>query len=336
MTADAREAQCPYPGLEAFTAENQHFFFGRRNDTQLLISNLYASALTVVYGSSGVGKTSVVLAGVVPEVEREGEAAILVHRTWQDAARARSLGDRMVQAVADKLQQPPIAADAPLDVLAERLAARWRRPLFLVFDQFEEYFLHNEPSDEPDSLDGELARLINRRDLAVNVMIVMREDSIAALDRFRHRIPTLLNNLYRLEHLTQHEARSAIEEPLAVLTSVAYPAITFPRRSKRDWRSPSSTIWLRSIHRPLRLGRRAIPRAWSFPSCRWCSNGSGSWSAGRVLRSVEKVPSLPLAAREASCGSASENRSTRLHPTISALWPVSFAIWSRRQGQKSP
>ena len=228
MTADAREAQCPYPGLEAFTAENQHFFFGRRDDTQLLISNLYASALTVVYGSSGVGKTSVVLAGVVPEVEREGEAVILVHRTWQDAARARSLGDRMVQAVANKLRQPPIAADAPLDVLAERLAARWRRPLFLVFDQFEEYFLHNEPSDEPDSLDGELARLINRRDLAVNVMIVMREDSIAALDRFRHRIPTLLNNLYRLEHLTQHEARSAIEEPLAVLRERSAPGDHLP------------------------------------------------------------------------------------------------------------
>ena len=228
MTADAREAQCPYPGLEAFTAENQHFFFGRRDDTQLLISNLYASALTVVYGSSGVGKTSVVLAGVVPEVEREGEAVILVHRTWQDAARARSLGDRMVQAVANKLRQPPIAADAPLDVLAERLAARWRRPLFLVFDQFEEYFLHNEPSDEPDSLDGELARLINRRDLAVNVMIVMREDSIAALDRFRHRIPTLLNNLYRLEHLTPHEARSAIEEPLAVLRERSAPGDHLP------------------------------------------------------------------------------------------------------------
>jgi WD40 repeat protein len=221
MTDAARESQCPYPGLEAFTAENRHFFFGRTSDTQLLISNLYASALTVVYGSSGVGKTSVILAGVVPEIERAGEAAIVVHRTWQDAGRARSLGERLVQAVAEKLGTAPMAADAPLDVLAERLAAAWRRPIFLVFDQFEEYFLYNEPSDDPDSLDGELARLINRRDIEVNVMIVMREDSIAALDRFRHRIPTLLNNLYRLEHLTPDEARSAIEEPLAVLRSRA-------------------------------------------------------------------------------------------------------------------
>lgn len=217
MTTDPREALCPYPGLEAFTADNRHYFFGRGRDTQLLISNLYASSLTVVYGSSGVGKTSVILAGVVPEVEREGDAVILVHRTWQDAARARSLGARMAHAVARRMGEPAIEADAPLDVLAERLARRWRRPIFLVFDQFEEYFLHNEPSDAPDSLDGELARLINRRDIEVNVMIVVREDSLAALDRFRHRVPTLLNNLYRLEHLTPGEARSAIQEPLAVL-----------------------------------------------------------------------------------------------------------------------
>ncbi len=228
-----REAACPYPGLEAFTAENRHFFFGRAADTQLLISNLYASPLTVVYGSSGVGKTSVILAGVVPEVEREGDAAILVHRTWQDAARSRSLGPRLAQVIGDgdmgeAMGEAPIAADVPLDVLAERLAARWRRPIFLVFDQFEEYFLYNEASDDAGSLDGELARLINRRDLDVNVMIVLREDSLAALDRFRHRIPTLLNNLYRLEHLTADEARHAIEEPLAVLASRADPALALP------------------------------------------------------------------------------------------------------------
>lgn len=223
-----REAACPYPGLEAFTAENRHFFFGRANDTQLLISNLYASPLTVVYGSSGVGKTSVILAGVVPEVEREGDAAILVHRTWQDAARSRSLGARLARQIGTALGEAPIDADAPLDVIAERLAARWRRPIFLVFDQFEEYFLYNEASDDADSLDGELARLINRRDLDVNVMIVLREDSLAALDRFRHRIPTLLNNLYRLEHLTSDEARDAIEKPLAELAARVDPTLELP------------------------------------------------------------------------------------------------------------
>lgn len=217
MTADPREARCPYPGLEAFTAENRHFFFGRVNDTQLLISNLYASALTVVYGASGVGKTSVLLAGVVPEVEREGEALIVVHRTWQDAARARALGGELARKVGEALGTAPAIAEGPLDVVAEQLAAAWRRPIFLVFDQFEEYFLYNEPSDDADSLDGELARLVNRRDGSVNVMIVLREDSLAALDRFRHRIPTLLNNLYRLEHLTADDARHAIERPLAVL-----------------------------------------------------------------------------------------------------------------------
>ncbi|MGQ0646277.1 MAG: nSTAND1 domain-containing NTPase [Gemmatimonadaceae bacterium] len=217
MTGDPREARCPYPGLEAFTADNRQYFVGRERDTQLLISNLYAAPLTVVYGSSGVGKTSVILAGVVPEVEREGDAVIVVHRTWQDAARARSLGARMAEAVAGRTGHKPVNSGEPLDVVAQQLAVLARRPIFLVFDQFEEYFLHNEASDDAGSLDGELARLINGRDVQVHVMIVMREDSLAGLDRFRHRIPTLLNNLYRLEHLTREEAVRAIEEPLATL-----------------------------------------------------------------------------------------------------------------------
>ena len=212
-------ALCPYPGLDAFTAQYRRYFIGRRRDTELLVSNLYASPLTILYGASGVGKTSVLLAGVVPRIEEAGDAVVVVHRTWQSPSLVAALGPALVRAVEERTgQRTGIAGgELPLDAVVEALLPFWDGPFLVVFDQFEEYFLSPLDRTSPDSFDAAFARAVNRRDLDVHFMISLREDSLSGLDRFRHRIPGLLSNLYRLEHLTRDEIRRAIVEPLATL-----------------------------------------------------------------------------------------------------------------------
>jgi len=58
-------------------------FFGREQDQEIIIANLYAARLTVFYGASGVGKSSVLLAGVVPQLRETPRFACFVFRTWQ-------------------------------------------------------------------------------------------------------------------------------------------------------------------------------------------------------------------------------------------------------------
>ena len=58
-------AACPYRGLMPYTEEDAEFFFGRDRDTRLIIDNLKAYRITVLYGPSGVGKSSVLHAGVL-------------------------------------------------------------------------------------------------------------------------------------------------------------------------------------------------------------------------------------------------------------------------------
>ena len=72
MSAAMPKDFCPYKGLQPYTEGDRAFFFGRERDAQVIISNLYAAPLTVFYGASGVGKSSVLLAGAAPLLRKSG------------------------------------------------------------------------------------------------------------------------------------------------------------------------------------------------------------------------------------------------------------------------
>src|SRR5205085_748248 len=79
-----------------------------------------------------------------------------------------------------------------------------------------EYFLYHLPTTSAEGFDAEFARAVNQQAAGVNFMLAMREEELSKLDRFRMRIPTLLSNLLRLEHLDSAAAKNAITEPLKV------------------------------------------------------------------------------------------------------------------------
>ncbi|MDX6613292.1 MAG: hypothetical protein QOD75_2478 [Blastocatellia bacterium] len=201
---------CPYKGLQPYTEADRKYFFGRERDQGIIVSNLYAASLTVFYGASGVGKSSVLLAGVVPGLREEPRTAlVVVFNSWQS--------EDFVSALKAEVSQQAGTEVDPALPLDEFLAATQRAvamPMFLVCDQFEEYFLYHPPSPSADAFEAEFARAVNRRDVNVNVLLSLREDGLSKLDRFQGRIPSLLNNLLRLEHLDRDAARDAITKPL--------------------------------------------------------------------------------------------------------------------------
>jgi WD40 repeat protein len=175
----------PYKGLAAFedSAVDALFFFGRDRDSQVIAANLMASRVTVLYGPTGVGKTSVLRAGVAYKLRQEAAVDVRVHSSW--------IGD-------------------PGEALAD-LAPRTGRDIYLMLDQFEEFFLYHEGDR---TFVEELADVIRRPDLRVNVLIGMREDALALLDAFKSVIPNLLSNRLRLENLDRSAGEAAIRGPL--------------------------------------------------------------------------------------------------------------------------
>src|SRR5581483_6413683 len=107
----------------------------------------------------------------------------------------------------------------PLPDLLAACAEGLRRPLVIMLDQFEEYFLYasgGSGAAARDQFEAQLARAINLPDCPATFLISIREDALAKLDRFERRIPQLFDTYLRVEHLSSAAAREAIVRPLEV------------------------------------------------------------------------------------------------------------------------
>jgi CHASE2 domain-containing sensor protein len=213
----------PYPGVRPFTASDADaaLFCGRDAEREIIRANLVAARLTVLYGPSGVGKTSILRAGVVHDLNRDQAdpdeprvLAVIVDR-WDGNAVGRIVQRAYEAARARWPAQAgdPIASTTPLHDALGELRERVRAQIFLIFDQFEELFVYH-PEGAQHRLDHELPAVLDRRDPGIHLLIAIREDALAALDRFKGRIPGLFDNRLGLARLSADGARTAIERPV--------------------------------------------------------------------------------------------------------------------------
>lgn len=86
--------------------------------------------------------------------------------------------------------------------------------MLILLDQFEEYFLYHGECDT--DFDSEFAAAVNDTESQAGFAVALRDDWLSRLDRFDARIPNLLSNNLRLEHLTTAAAEEAIRKPLEV------------------------------------------------------------------------------------------------------------------------
>jgi WD40 repeat protein len=221
--AVAAERRTPYQGLVPYTEADADWFFGRDEWSEVVGDNLRAYRITVLYGTSGVGKSSVLRAGPLrplTDEARRNATEFGAPRLLPLVFSAWSLDDPLTalkQAVAAAARgvAPELAGEPPEGPLADVLEAwpeRIEGPLLLVLDQFEEFFLyHDRPGDS--ALD-EVATALRRRNPTVHFLLSIREDSLAKLDRFKGHVPGLLDHLLRIDHLDRDAAREAIVRPL--------------------------------------------------------------------------------------------------------------------------
>lgn len=197
--------ESPYKGLNAFEDSELDalLFFGRERETEIVVANLIASRLTVLYGPSGVGKSSLLGAAVARELRALPEQPVVaVLSSWSEDP---------VTALAQAVREATGRDD---DGGAEELilAIQSTRDVYLVLDQAEEYFLYHADDAGAGSF-AELLPALLGAPLRVNVLVSLREDSLAKLDRFTGRISGLFSNTLRLDRLDRASARAAIVRP---------------------------------------------------------------------------------------------------------------------------
>lgn len=174
----------PYKGLKAFRPEDHRDFFGRDTLVRELIDMLKADPrFLAVIGASGSGKSSVIMAGLLPQLQMG--AALPSSETWlyldpivpgkqPIEALALELGKFLPQRSVTSLEEDLRASSRRgLYRLAKQLA---RQRLVLYIDQFEELFTQTEGEDERRQFIDLILTAATEADSVVTTIVTMRAD----------------------------------------------------------------------------------------------------------------------------------------------------------------
>jgi len=237
----AARADSPYVGLNYYTEADADWFFGRDEESHTIIANLRASRLTILFSQSGVGKSSLLRAGVVHQIRELAQRRSLRRRDIRNAPGAgprvaERSSPRYVPLVFNEWKDDPVAdligaiekaiepllpegepATLPRDGLRsaiETAASAVDAKLLIILDQFEEYFLYRS-RERGRLLADELAECVNDGTLRANFMIAIREDAYAGLgDLFAGKLANVYGNYLQLEYLDRAAARATIVKPI--------------------------------------------------------------------------------------------------------------------------
>ncbi len=217
----------PFPGLRAFATGEADRFFGRRRQIAELTARLEQVGFVAVAGSSGCGKSSLVLAGLLNELtERAAKGSETVWRPVimrpgnqplsnlaQQLSVAISEGERSrAGALYGQLRLGGLGL-----VEAVRLAKLdTHSRVLVVVDQFEEIFRFRRMSDadEASAFVKLLLHAANDEDSPVSVVITLRSDTLGYCDDFRDLPETVSRGQYLVPKLTREQRKEAIVGPV--------------------------------------------------------------------------------------------------------------------------
>lgn len=194
----------PYVGLKPYTEAERDRFFGRERDAQLLINKLFSHPLTLLYAPSGVGKTSLLRALVIPELAAEEAQVVYVDR-WSGVDPCATVADAVAEV------DGALGAGQLVEAASKRLQGD-DSTLVLILDQFEEYLQRH--AGELGPLPAAIGALL-RASLDVRVVLSFREEFLASVDAcLREHVLSLFASTFHLEHLNREQAAEAIRAPV--------------------------------------------------------------------------------------------------------------------------
>ena len=210
LPSAADDGQNPYPGLAAFTEADAEFFFGRERETASLWRTITSRRLLAVIGPSGIGKSSLLRAGVATRVPHGWRALVLTPGESPVLSLARALapdhaGDPAAVSKLVGFTDPDIAL---------AVVSRWRGQFdgaVLIVDQFEELFTLNSPEVQSSFIEL-LRRLVDAAD--VHVVLAMRDDFLYHCREFPQIAP-IFKDLTPLAPPAPDALRRALTEPAA-------------------------------------------------------------------------------------------------------------------------
>ena len=232
-----------YPNLKAFTANEQHLFFGREREKEELHQLVVLHNIVVLFGKSGTGKTSLLQAGVVPQLEDRLLQPVFFRFNRSNAQQQLLPPEQQVLEILRDGKYLPKSTPDGLTLweylkLFRYTSAGERYTPLLIFDQFEELFTLYTPEQRANfvaqfadllngtmpahlrqALEAELPTLTpqqiaNRTESPqIKIVVSLRSDFLYLLDQLSAAIPAILRCRYELLSMLPTEAQKAIVQP---------------------------------------------------------------------------------------------------------------------------
>ncbi|MDQ6761026.1 MAG: AAA family ATPase [Bacteroidota bacterium] len=231
------DAQRPFPGLRSYEEKNKSQFGGRDAEIKELFKLVEINRLTIVFGKSGIGKTSLINAGLIPELKSNYLYSIYIRIDYSSQKKPL---DQLRGLIYEKLK----ARDSSIPDIGESVLWEYFHDLkfcdglltpVVILDQFEEIFtIGKEKSSDVYALITELSDLAENRvpmvvqqkhkntsemissqygDQNYHVIISMREDYLAQLESLKTFLPSMKDSRFRVVQMTVFQAMDAVMKP---------------------------------------------------------------------------------------------------------------------------
>ncbi len=200
-TPSARAAgRSPFKFLDPYGEGDRSIFFGREEEVATLYRLLGESRLVLVYGRSGTGKTSLIQCGLTQKFSPINWLPVMVRR-------GDDINAALIQAIAAQAITP-IAAGTTLTEAIRSIYLDHLRPIYFMFDQFEELYVLGSRSEQERffaAVDD-----ILKSDVSCSIIVSLREEYLASLDRFEQVVPALFDKRQRVELMTNNNIERVI------------------------------------------------------------------------------------------------------------------------------
>lgn len=220
----------PFKFLDAYTKEDKDVFFGREEEVERLYELVFQSNLTLIYGESGTGKTSLIQCGLANRFNATNWMDIHLRRNEnintsllnalrkhevKEKAEEGTLRQRLMKKRQDARPTTTVAFEHDNEIIRRlrSLHKYYLKPIYLIFDQFEELFILGGRAEQ-EQFYTNVADIL-KTEAYCRVLIVMREESIAQLYHFEKVVPLLFEKRLRVEPLSRPKAEEVITRTMA-------------------------------------------------------------------------------------------------------------------------
>jgi hypothetical protein len=191
----------PFKFLDAFELKDREVFYGRDNEIEQLYNLVFKTPLLLIYGASGTGKTSLIQCGLASKFDGTDWLPLWIRRDIDI--------NTSMQLAINKVLPNNENTEGSITDNIQRLYQHYLRPVFLIFDQFEELFIFGT-KEERDLFIDEI-KIILDKELPCNIIIAIREEYLGQLYPLEKEIPELFDFRMRVEAMDASHVKEVLD-----------------------------------------------------------------------------------------------------------------------------